>query len=313
MNKAPLTPDHNGPEVLERLWKGVGENDVVDDAFVDGKDWVFRRTPDIKSYYTLANVIGIPGQYGTVICCTEKATGDEYAVKKINKLVYNDNKIRSLFFKDLRLEVIIMEHARGHENIVEIYEVFEEPKYLYIVMEKLVGGELYDYLQQKRPLSEAKAAEIFAQQMNAIYYLHSLNIVHCDIKPENFVFLTKEQKKIKCIDFGMSKIFRWRKYFNRMNGTPYYVAPEVLKGQYNEGSDMWSLGVCLFILVFGVPPFFQHKAGQKTCNQGSLSKNSKWFSSFRATWSWSMVSSESKIEHRGSRPHCKASSEKYCR
>jgi len=270
MRKSPMTDDHIAPQILEDLWRDwpeKGQNShhlgISKNQTPKAQTWIHRATPDITEHYILEDIIGIPGQYGTVRCCVEKKTGNQYAVKKIDKLVYPDPKIRSIFFKDLQLEVIIMNHAKDHENIVQIHEVFEDSKYLFIVMEKLVGGELYDYLQKNRPLAESKAAEVFAQMVNAIYYCHSLNIVHCDIKPENFVFKTKEQSVMKCIDFGMSKISRWRKYFNRMNGTPYYVSPEVLKGQYNEGSDMWSLGVCLFILIYGVPPFFSTKNDKK--------------------------------------------------
>ena len=93
--------------------------------------------------------------------------------------------------------------------------------------------------------------------MAALYYVHSLGIAHCDLKPENFIFkTTSDDSKILLIDFGMAKIVQWRKYYKRMNGTPYYIAPEVLDGRYNESCDMWSLGVILFIMIFGFPPFF---------------------------------------------------------
>merc|ERR1719317_1794740 len=95
------------------------------------------------------------------------------------------------------------------------------------------------------------------QLLDSVHHLHKLGIAHCDLKPENFIFDSKKpDSTLKLIDFGMAKIVRWRKYNKRMNGTPFYIAPEVLDGKYNQSCDMWSMGVILFILVFGFPPFF---------------------------------------------------------
>jgi len=89
--------------------------------------------------------------------------------------------------------------------------------------------------------------------------LHSLGVAHCDLKPENFIFKSRDpSSNLKLIDFGMAKIVRWRRYHRRMNGTPYYIAPEVLKGHYNESCDMWSIGVIMFIVIFGFPPFYDN-------------------------------------------------------
>jgi len=287
VRQAPLngTTDQDIRKELEHLWvswKGhdpepLARDDITQRQISSGLHWVHHQTPNIKLFYDLGDVVGIPGQYGTVRTARCKKTGEDVAVKIIDKHVYKDQKIRTTFYKDLRHEVFNMFQAREHPRVVTIYSVFENVEHVYIVMEKLCGGELYDFLQANRPLQEQVAAQIFAQMLDAIYYLHSRNIVHCDIKPENFVFASKDYKSLKCIDFGMSKIIRWRKHFKRMDGTPYYVAPEVLKGHYDEASDIWSLGVCLFILLFGVPPFFSTRKAKKEATRQVYQKIQEGF------------------------------------
>lgn len=284
MQRHSLKNSDDMEEKLEELWMSWDGHDPdpasraeVTKHQLESPHFVYRQTPNINFFYDLGEVLGIPGQYGTVREAINKKTKEKRAVKIINKLVYPEGHIRKIFYEDLQFETYLMAHVKGHENIVEIFEVFEDLKFVYIVLEELEGGELYDYLQEHRPLTEKNAAEIFSQMMNAIYFLHSLNIVHCDIKPENFVFVSKQHKRLKCIDFGMSKIVRWRQYFKRMNGTPYYVSPEVLQGRYNNSCDVWSLGICLFILVFAVPPFFSTKKDKKEASKDVYRKIMKGF------------------------------------
>jgi len=100
-----------------------------------------------------------------------------------------------------------------------------------------------------------------------VAFLHSKKIAHCDLKPDNFLFLTKaEDSPLKVIDFGMAKFVERRKYFKSFCGTPFYVAPEVIRGKYAESCDMWSLGVVMFVMLFGFPPFSadQEKYGSMT-------------------------------------------------
>lgn len=93
--------------------------------------------------------------------------------------------------------------------------------------------------------------------MSAICYCHSNGIAHRDLKPENFLFLTKhDDSPLKLIDFGLSKNFESAENMHTKAGTPYYISPEVLKGEYNESCDIWSAGVILYILLSGAPPFF---------------------------------------------------------
>jgi len=193
--------------------------------------------------------------------CVEKSTGDIYAVKEVNKWKFKNGELTRAFFADLRSETRLMREVTNHPSIIEIKCVYESIDMLSIVMTACNGGELFERIQADDGFSEKKASRLFADMLSAIFYIHSKGIMHCDLKPENFIFVEKSTGndtagQIKLIDFGMAKVVRWRKYYKRMNGTPYYIAPEVLDGKYNQSCDMWSMGVILFILVFGFPPFF---------------------------------------------------------
>lgn len=153
-----------------------------------------------------------------------------------------------------------------HPNIIKLYEVYEDNRYVFLIMEECTGGELFDRIldriESKKLYSEKEACSIFKQMMSAVSYCHSEKICHRDLKPENLLFLTKDETSpIKVIDFGLSKnVTTGGKNEVKHNmktkvGTAYYVSPEVLKGQYDESCDIWSSGVILYILLTGDPPF----------------------------------------------------------
>ena len=148
-----------------------------------------------------------------------------------------------------------------HPNIIKLYEVYEDNRYIYLIMEECSGGELFDRIidriNNKNMFTEKEAAQIFKQMMSAMCYCHGQGICHRDLKPENLLFLNaSEDAPLKVIDFGLSRIFN--KTDNKMTtkvGTAYYVSPEVLSGDYDEKCDIWSSGVILYILLTGDPPF----------------------------------------------------------
>jgi len=252
---------------LDKIW--VGESSSIDElrkCLEPGYRYVLRKTIPIKEDFKVGNNLGSPGTYGCVKSCIEKSTGTQYAVKEIKKWKFKDGELTSSFFNDLRSETRLMKEVIDHPSIIEIKCVYETIDMLYIVMTACNGGELFEQIQADDGFSERKASKLFADMLSAIFYIHSKGIMHCDLKPENFIFMNKASKSnkeevgiIKLIDFGMAKVVRWRKYYKKMNGTPYYIAPEVLEGKYNKSCDMWSMGVILFILVFGFPPFFEDK------------------------------------------------------
>lgn len=156
------------------------------------------------------------------------------------------------------MEVSILARL-DHPNIMKIFELYEDSHNFYVVSELIRGGELFDYITNKQSLSETLAATIMKQVLSAVNYLHRHNIVHRDLKPEN-VLLEKvtdsvTEINLKLIDFGTSVVVPDTGRLREAIGTMYYMAPEVLDRRYDSKCDIWSLGVILYILISGVPPF----------------------------------------------------------
>ena len=120
----------------------------------------------------------------------------------------------------------------------------------------LKGGELFEQILKKRQFTEQETAPLIKQVLSAIVYCHSRNIVHRDLKPENLILdIHSPSAKVKVVDFGTAMIFDSKVKLTEKFGTPYYIAPEVLSKRYNEKCDVWSLGVIIYLLLSGYPPF----------------------------------------------------------
>lgn len=172
-----------------------------------------------------------------------------YAIKSIPKTQVGFNK--SLLEREL-------EHLMSvnHPNIIKFYEVFEDSHYIHIVMELCTGGELFENLVKNGRFSEAKAAKVMYCLLHAVCHLHSLGIAHRDLKPENIMLSTNDDyAEIKIIDLGLAKKFGDDEASHTILGSSYYVAPEVLESNYGLSCDIWSLGVILYMLLSGKPPF----------------------------------------------------------
>jgi calcium-dependent protein kinase len=151
---------------------------------------------------------------------------------------------------------------------VKLYEFFSDAKHYYLVTEYLIllahpfryvdGGELFDEIKRRAHFSEQDAALVMNQLLSAVTYCHERHLVHRDLKPENILLDRSAGKNlsIKIIDFGTAKAFVPDSKMHQLLGTPFYIAPEVLMGDYNEKCDVWSCGVILYILLSGTPPFF---------------------------------------------------------
>ena len=206
---------------------------------------------DIQDYYLLKTTIG-HGQFGTVRLAIHK-TGNKkrkFAVKIVPK-----EKIKANF-QILKRELQYLK-ILDHPNIVKIYEVFEDSKNASIVMDFFSGGELFDRLEKKGKYPEPEAAVLMYSLFHSIAHMHRKGISHRDLKPENFLFESKrEEAEIKVIDFGLANRFDLlNNEMHTMVGTPYYVAPEVLRQNYGKECDLWSLGVIMYAILAGFPPF----------------------------------------------------------
>ncbi|KAG4916546.1 hypothetical protein JHK87_054103 [Glycine soja] len=211
-----------------------------------------RKNGNFKEYYNLGQELG-KGQYGTTFLCTEKATGKKYACKSIPKMkLAMDDDV-----EDVRREIEIMHHLEGCPNVISIKGSYEDGVAVYVVMELCGGGELFDRIVEKGHYTERKAAKLARTIVSVIEGCHSLGVIHRDLKPENFLFVDgNEESTLKAIDFGLSVFFKPGDIFKDVVGSPYYIAPEVLRRHYGPEVDVWSAGVIIYILLCGTPPFW---------------------------------------------------------
>ncbi|XP_036393179.1 MAP/microtubule affinity-regulating kinase 4 isoform X3 [Megalops cyprinoides] len=205
------------------------------------------ETPHIGNY-RLLKTIG-KGNFAKVKLARHILTGREVAIKIIDKTQLNPTSLQKLF-----REVRIMK-GLNHPNIVQLFEVIETEKTLYLIMEYASGGEVFDYLVSHGRMKEKEARAKFRQIVSAVHYCHQKNIVHRDLKAENL--LLDADSNIKIADFGFSNEFTLGNKLDTFCGSPPYAAPELFQGKKYDGPevDIWSLGVILYTLVSGSLPF----------------------------------------------------------
>jgi calcium-dependent protein kinase len=224
------------------------ESDISFDD-VHGISRVFPLNPAkiTQEYRILPTVLG-KGAFGVVHKCIHLITGQERAIKIIMKEDFGYDKQKSLQFIK---EIEIMK-SLAHPNLVSIYEYFQDEQFIFIVMELVQGIELLDEILKEGRLTETKTAVIMEQLVNAINYIHTKGVVHRDIKPENILV---DGKAIKLIDFGGARRFGANRTMRKISGTPFYIAPEVLARSYDARCDLWSMGIVMYIMLTGEPPF----------------------------------------------------------
>ncbi|KAJ6773415.1 SERINE/THREONINE-PROTEIN KINASE [Salix purpurea] len=191
--------------------------------------------------YILGDAIG-RGKFGSVWLCKSKATGVEFACKTLQKGE-----------ETVHREVEIMQHLSGHPGVVTLHAVYEESECFQLVMELCSGGRLIDEMIDEGQCSEQRAANIFKDVMLVIKYCHDMGVVHRDIKPENILLVNSG--KMKLADFGLAMRISNGQTLSGLAGSPAYVAPEVLLGNYSKKVDIWSAGVLLHALLVGGLPF----------------------------------------------------------
>ena len=216
----------------------------------------------VEKSYEFIKELG-KGSYGQVFRCQNKINGNVYACKKMSK-----KKIKN---KDQFKTEINLLRATDHPNIIKLYEIYEDNKYIYLIMEECSGGEFFDSLakraKEKKMYTEKECAKIFKQILEAVNYLHAHGVCHRDLKPENILFSNvADDSCLKLIDFGLSKVIEGDKNLKGAVGTTFYMAPEVITGNYNEKCDIWACGVILYIMLCGKPPFYSQ-------NEEELKKN----------------------------------------
>jgi len=213
------------------------------------------KTP-VGDKYDIGAVLG-SGNYSVVKLATEKATGKEWAAKIITKADAGPKGLQML-----QAEVDILSSCE-HPNIVRLHEVYETDEHYYIIMELIKGGELFDKIVQLQSYSERDASRLIHQIVSAIDHLHARCIVHRDLKPENLLLANDSiESPVLLADFGLSKVIDPANPLNVPVGTPGYVAPEVVACLEDESLsyglevDMWAVGVVMYILLCGYPPFY---------------------------------------------------------
>uniref|UniRef100_A0A3Q2V4C5 Serine/threonine-protein kinase DCLK2 n=1 Tax=Haplochromis burtoni TaxID=8153 RepID=A0A3Q2V4C5_HAPBU len=230
-----------------------GSSPVEDgDGLVPEAEVLVNEVPAVPSYisdrYKVGRMLG-DGNFAVVRECTEHSTGREYALKIINK-----GKCRGKEHM-IQNEVAILRRVK-HPNIVLLIEEFDTYNELYLVMELVKGGDLFDAITSANRYTERDASGMLHNLASAIKYLHSLNIVHRDIKPENLLVYEHADgsKSLKLGDFGLATVVDGPLY--TVCGTPTYVAPEIIaETGYGLKVDIWAAGVITYILLCGFPPF----------------------------------------------------------
>eukprot|EP01033_Poteriospumella_lacustris_P019365 gene19365-14007_t len=202
--------------------------------------------------YELKEEIGV-GSTSKCYKCARKSDGKEFACKVIDKRQV-EMKFSGLL-DQFNIEIKVLK-ALNHPNIIHLEDTFETTERIYMIMELMNGGELFDYVVDKGTLSEEEASSIVRKIISAVQHMHRLNIIHRDLKPENLLLTSRDGKpEVKLIDFGLAKVMQ-EEVASSFLGTKGYLAPEMLqRHSYDKAIDMWAVGVIVFVLLCGCLPF----------------------------------------------------------
>ncbi|XP_066043833.1 serine/threonine-protein kinase BRSK2 isoform X10 [Chamaea fasciata] len=198
--------------------------------------------------YRLEKTLG-KGQTGLVKLGVHCVTCQKVAIKIVNR-----EKLSESVLMKVEREIAILKLIE-HPHVLKLHDVYENKKYLYLVLEHVSGGELFDYLVKKGRLTPKEARKFFRQIISALDFCHSHSICHRDLKPENL--LLDEKNNIRIADFGMASLQVGDSLLETSCGSPHYACPEVIRGEKYDGrkADVWSCGVILFALLVGALPF----------------------------------------------------------
>lgn len=214
-------------------------------------------TLKIGDIYDMGKLLG-SGVAGQVHAAVHRETNAQVAIKTISKkkFLVNERAVTTT-----RREIDIMKKLSSldssHPYVVDLYAVIETADNVYIVMELVEGGELFDHVVDRGAYSEPMAADVMRKLVTTLGFLHSQGIVHRDLKPENILCAKDSDTEIKITDFGLSNIMSASNILRSKCGTPVYMAPEMLQNQpYDQSVDVWAAGILLYIMLSGTLPFY---------------------------------------------------------
>lgn len=249
IQKTPVQPMSPGGT---KAVNGVKSPNSKSSERESGVLWIIRPTNDINEMFKFGEKLG-EGRFGVTHTARYKVDGKIYACKSVSKKKLNSPQE----VKDIQLEIEVMHHLVGNEGVVGLQGAYEDRNYVHIVMELCAGGDLFHAITSRHHYSERDASSMLRSILSTLGYCHTMGVLHRDLKPENFLLSdTTSHAKIKFADFGLSTFFKEGELFNDVVGSPYYMAPEVLRRKYSKEADVWSCGVILYILLCGSPPFY---------------------------------------------------------
>uniref|UniRef100_A0A7S4P3Z5 Protein kinase domain-containing protein n=1 Tax=Guillardia theta TaxID=55529 RepID=A0A7S4P3Z5_GUITH len=219
---------------------------------------MFGMDAGLRKDYDMGPAIG-EGSFSIVRLGIRRSNGENVAIKVIDK--------KSIKFKDnvVQREIATMKLV-DHPNCVMLYDIYDDSKHKYLVMELVTGGTVMDRVVEMTHFTEKDAATVTTHVLRALEHLHALGITHRDIKPENLLYksndpLSPDYNTVKLADFGLAKFVGVDETMKTTCGTPGYVAPEIIDPKmpfgdgYGPSVDIWSLGIVLYIMLCGFPPF----------------------------------------------------------
>lgn len=202
---------------------------------------------------------------------THRATGEQVAIKEIPKRVLTTARQKETTRREMEIMTTVACSAPPGLAVVRLYAIIETNKMIYILMELVEGGELFDHIVDEGCYDEQKARQVMRQLLEALRHLHMLGIIHRDIKPENILCSDSHGIDVKIADFGLSNTFAPTSTLKSQCGTPVYMAPEMLQRHpYTTSVDVWSAGIVMYIILSGSMPFYAENPTVRRATQPTL-------------------------------------------